>query len=179
MKQCKIHGPLEATDLKIGIYKGKKYKKCKKCELIRSRAYYKKKYQDKEFVALKNENDRKRWKENKETITKKRQTPESKAKRNQWYQDNVDKERTRYRKKQTKYKDELHDTYVKKVIQSGDKNLKFSNIPPQLVAFKRSLMLLKRGIRNKKIDNAGERVNENKEYRRVKRSYTGKLRKAK
>ena len=38
-KICKIHGELKEKDIKSGIYRNKKYRKCRMCENDRSKEY--------------------------------------------------------------------------------------------------------------------------------------------
>lgn len=163
-KICKVHGELQKSEIKSGIYRGKKYRKCKYCELERSRKYHTEKYNDPEWVKQKHAKDKKRWDEKKEQITEKRQTPESLQKRRDAYKKLAPRYREKCNKKQKEYRDTLHDHYVKKTIQNGDKSIKFDSIPESMVNLKRSLMMLRRGIKNKQISNIGEKKNEDKKY---------------
>lgn len=146
-KECKAHGVLAIENMKVGIYRGKRYIKCRFCENERARAYTKRKYNDPEFVKKKHERDKKRWEEKKEEITKKRQQPEALEKRRNAYHRNLDKYREECREKQQRYRDNLHTHYIKKIIKNDDKTIKFSAIPKEMVDLKRAIMQLKKGIK--------------------------------
>lgn len=162
IKTCSKHGDLEEKDVKQGVYKGKNYKKCRFCEIDRSRAYYKKMYEHANFVERKHEKDRLRWQEKKKEITKQRQTPEAQQKRREAYHAKKEHYNRHCKDKQKKYREELHDSYVRKVIQNGNKFLKLKDIPQPLIDLKRSLMLLNKGIKKRKNINFLEKNIENK-----------------
>lgn len=153
VKTCQKHGELKVEDLKQGIYKGKKYRKCKYCETERSREYTKKIYADKELLKKKHQAHKDRWKNLKEEITKRRQKPECLEKRREWYAKNIDSQREVSIKKGKEYRDKLHDTYIKKIIKGDNKNISHDDIPQSLVDLKRSLMLCRKSIKNKTILN--------------------------
>lgn len=164
IKICKKHGELSENDVRGGIYKGRKYIKCKQCETERSRIYSKKLYLDPDLVKIKHERDKARWENKKHEITLKRQQPDALEKRKEAYRKNIDKYRSFYKGKQKKYRDELHDTYIKKIIQNGNSLIRFDSISRQIVDLKRSLMILKKGIKTMKTNNMGETLDEDKKY---------------
>lgn len=147
VKICQIHGELSADQVKQGVYRGKKYKKCKQCEQARGVEYHKRLYADPEKAESKRAKDRAYWAENKEKVTAKRQLPERQAKRRETYKANQSHYNRLCKEKQQKYRDELHDHYIKKLIQNGDKSIKWDDIPPMMVEFKRTLIKLKKGIK--------------------------------
>lgn len=160
IKVCAKHGELSEKDVKQGVYKGKKYRKCKYCELERSRKYHGKMYENEEWVKKKHATDKERWEKKKEEIKLKRQKPSALEKRRLTYAENPDKYRTKCNDKQKEYRETLHDHYVKKCIQNNDKELKFNKIPQSMINLKRSLMMLKKGIKSSQIKNMGDKVNE-------------------
>ena len=154
MKTCKIHGELSPENIKSGVYRGKKYSKCRLCENERSRVYTKKIYADPELVAKKHARDKARWQTKKAEITAKWQTPEARAKRKAQYKEYAPRYRESCNQKQQQYRENLGDHYVKKLIQNGNKDIKFNLIPPALVELKRSVIQLKRAIKMKKVAGA-------------------------
>lgn len=173
VKICSKHGDLTEDDLKKGIYKGKRYRKCKHCELERSRAYHEQKYNDPEWVAEKHARDKKRWEEKKDEITKQRQSPEKMEMRRETYRRLAPRYRERCNAKQQEYRDTLHDHYIKKCIQNGDKSLRMNDIPKGMVELKRSIMILKKGIRKQQTDEVEMRLDEIKKHRTSKKSHSG------
>jgi hypothetical protein len=163
-KICKKHGKLSTENIKTGIYKSKRYYKCRLCEIERSRKYYSKMYQNPDFIIKKHEMDRLRWIEKKEEISEKRKTPEIVQKRKKSQKVYYNNNRKYYLEKQSFYKKNLSDCYVKKIIQNNDKSIKFSQIPKELVELKISLILFKKGIKNKSTLILEEKNNEDKEY---------------
>lgn len=151
VKICQIHGELSADQVKQGVYRGKKYKKCKQCEQARGVEYHKRLYADPEKAEAKRAKDRAYWAENKEKVSARRQLPERQAKRRETYKANQSHYNRNCKEKQQKYRDELHDHYIKKLIQNGDKSIKWEHIPPALVEFKRSLMQLKTTIKKQSL----------------------------
>lgn len=147
IKTCKIHGELKQNEIKSGIYKNKKYRKCLYCERERSRKYYSKKYEDNGFVEEKRGKDRKYWSENKAKITQRRRSNGALEKRREWYQDNILRERNRVTIKNKEYRNNLDDVYVKKIIRNGDPIIRSSHIPNSMVELKRAIMLVKRKIK--------------------------------
>lgn len=154
---CKKHGELKKDDIKSGKYRNKNYRKCRLCERDRARDYTKRVNADPEKRKHRLDKDKNYWKENKDAITKRRQQPEVLEKRRKWHKENAGRYAEGYKLKQQKYKQELHDAYVKKIIQNGNKDLKFNEIPPAMVELKRAVMSLKRGI--KLISNNNKRKN--------------------
>jgi hypothetical protein len=151
-KRCAKHGELSASQIKSGVYRGKKYNKCRKCENERF-----KKYRDKNAEKL-NEKDKAYWKENKPKITERRQAPERLAKRREWAQQNKDRYASYYAAKQKKYESELADPYIKKRIQNGNKLIRFDMIPNSLVELQRAIIKARRGIKSIQIQNKGEKI---------------------
>lgn len=161
IKTCTIHGELTAAQCKMGTYNDKPYVKCHACELERSRVYHKKKYEDPEWVEKKHAADKKHWEENKDAIIKRRQRPEARVKRKENYTKYNERHRNDCNKKQQQYRDTLHDHYMKKIIQNGDKSIKFDDIPDAMVELKRATMMIKRGIKQKRTINKTEKyINE-------------------
>ena len=170
VKVCKIHGDLVEQDVQQGVYKGKKYKKCKLCELDRSRRYHAEKYQDEEWVKEKHERDRQRWIEKKDEITEKRQQPEARLKRRETYQKYYEAGHREYcKEKQKVYRETLHDSYVKKCIQDGDKSLRMADIPQSMIELKRSIMMLKKGVRQQQIMTKEVKIYESNEHGTIKK----------
>jgi len=158
--KCKIHGELAESEIKHGVYRSKKYRKCSHCELERSRKYHAKKYKDEEWVKEKHERDKKRWEEKKAEITLKRQNPESLAKRRAAYKKLAERYRDKCNAKQKEYRETLHDHYVKKIIQNGDKSIRIADIPPGMVMLKRAIMQAKKAIKIQNTLNTGKKVYE-------------------
>ena len=146
-KTCKNHGILTEKDIRGGIYKGKKYWKCRQCELDRSRKYHTKMRTDNDWVVNKRKSDKDRWERKKPQIVAKRKTTEFLEQRRKWYEENITRERERYKIINQNQRKELSDNYVKKSIQNGDYKLKFNLIPNSLVELKRAIMLARRKIK--------------------------------
>lgn len=165
IKVCKKHGNLTVEQLDTGIYKGKKYYKCKKCEKQRKKLYWEKKYQDSEYMNKKKKRDNARWKLKKNEITEKRKTSEARHKRKIFYQENIEKYRGLYKVKQKHYRENLHDSYVRRIIQDGEKSIKFKMITPEMINLKRAIILLRRGIKNEIKNKIGGKLDGNKKRR--------------
>lgn len=148
VKRCSKHGDLKRSDLKTGIYRGKQYRKCKHCELDRSRKYRANVLLDEQKHEKMKEKDRNYWAQRKAEISERRRSPEALQKRREWHNKEENRERynEKYRVRQRQYREELSDTYVRRIIQNGDKNIKFCAITQSMIEFKRSLIGLKRGI---------------------------------
>lgn len=149
IKVCPKHGDLIQDDIKVWKYKNKTYRRCKKCISEKNSRYQEKMRNNAEWVAKKKEKDNARWSANKQQITEKRRQPEALKLRKEWYQENKERLCPTYREKQINYRKSLHDTYIRKIIQAGDKSLKFSNIPQSLVDFKRTIMQAKKFLQAK------------------------------
>jgi hypothetical protein len=160
-KICKIHGELSPDLIKSGVYKGKPYRKCKQCEYERGVIYHKKQREDIEKLEAKRLKDKAYWEANKTKIKERRLTPESQARRKASYPIYNERYRTKYKEKQAEYRDNLHDSYIKKLIQNGDKNIKIDSIPQSIIEFKRSLIKLKKGIKTENINQVKGKINEN------------------
>jgi len=167
LKICSKHGELNESGVRGGVYKGKKYLKCRQCEIDRAREYTKKIYEDAEKIKKKHANDKKRWETKKNEITLQRQKPESLEKRRDAYKKLAPRYREKCNEKQKKYREELHDSYVKKVIQNGNKSIKFDAIPQGMINLKRSIMMLKKSISRKNI--IGDNVDDHKECGTIKK----------
>jgi hypothetical protein len=159
-KNCKIHGDISGDDIYDKTFKSKRIIKCKLCIKIKNDKYYKKVYQDENKVAEKKQRDKDRWKERKTEITAKRKQPEALAKRRDAYQKNIEKYRTKCNEKQKIYREQLHDVYIKKIIQNGDKNIPLDRIPRSLIEFKRAIIRFKKGITQTIIINKVEKSYE-------------------
>lgn len=160
IKKCAKHGDLIAKDVKAGIYKGKKYKKCRKCENERVKKYYAKLYSDPETHNKLKEKDKAYWKENKEKIKEKRLKNGDAESRRKAYKKYLPRYREHCNAKQKQYREELHDTYIRKIIQNGDKNITFDMIPQSMVNLKRTIMLAKKAIARKFQENLKEKINK-------------------
>lgn len=145
-KTCSKHGELKRADIKTGIYRGKRYIKCRLCELERSREYSKRIYGDENLHEAKKQKDRDYWKEKKDEITQRRKKPEALQKRRDWHNENKERYNAIYRERQREYREGLADTYVRRIIRNNDKNLSFSAIPESMLDLKRALMALKREL---------------------------------
>jgi hypothetical protein len=157
---CKVHGALTEASIKKGIYRGKPYRKCLACELARSRAYHKKKYADPEYIKKKHARDKARWEAKKPEIKAKRATPEAKAKRREAYKVLAPRYREKFNATQRVYRETLHDSYIRKMIQDGNKELKFADIPQSLVNFKRTLILARKRMKNFNITTRMENITD-------------------
>lgn len=120
-------------EIKESICRGRKYIKCRICERERARIYYN---NNKE---KRNAADRKYFAENKEAILAKRKANPL-IRRRYYYNDYS-------REKQNQYRDELHDSYIKKLIKNDDKNMSTDDIPAELIDLKRSVVQIKRTIK--------------------------------
>jgi hypothetical protein len=163
-KTCKIHGELTQKDIKSGIYRGKKYVKCRPCEIERSRKYHAKKYQDEEWVKEKHKRDQIRWETKKEEITKKRQTPEAMEKRRASYARHNELYRESYIKKQRNYRENLHDSYIKRLVRNGKKEADSVPLPQSMIDFKKVLITAKRRIKELRNKKVGEDFYVTKKY---------------
>lgn len=148
IKICKKHGDLTIKDLKTGIYKGKKYKKCKKCELERSRVYREKLYSDPATHEKEKQRNKKYWEENKQEIKQRRIKNNDPEKRRNQYKKYATKYRDYCNSKQKEYRENLHDSYIRKIIQNGDKNIPLMSIPPGMIKLKRAIIMARKAIRN-------------------------------
>ena len=154
-KTCTIHGDLSEKEIKSGVYRGKKYYKCRHCEIERSRKYHAKKYQDKDWVNAKHAKDKARWETKKEEIKKKRKTPEAMQKRRKTYAAHNEKYRESYIKKQRNYRDTLHDSYIKRLVRNGKKEADSFPLPKSMIEFKKAILLAKRKIKQIRNDKIG------------------------
>jgi hypothetical protein len=172
-KKCKVHGDLTTlAQLKCGVYKGKKYKKCRQCENERV-----KKFAEKNRDKLRAK-DRKYWSEKKEEITKRRQAPDKLAKRREWGKENKEKYAPYYREKQLKYKMTLADPYIKKRIQNGNKDILWDQITPGMVELQRAIFKAKGAIKIKQLKEKTKKNDETIKRGAAKRLRTGVTRKA-
>lgn len=131
---CKEHGELTEEKIKISTTRGKKYMKCRACENVRARAYHLKNKEKR------NEKAKQYYEKNKEMITAKRKAKPQTIIRKYAYPDYT-------RDKQNQYRQELNDTYIKKLIKNDDKNISHDDIPAELVDLKRSVVQMKRTIK--------------------------------
>jgi hypothetical protein len=147
VKICKIHGELTIDQCKTGIYRNRRYIKCRPCEVERSRRYMEKKYADPAWVEKKHEYDKKQWQLNKDYRTEQRRTPEAIARRRAWFERNKQRGYEYRLKKQKEYRETLHDHYVNKNLLTRQKGVKFASIPKEITELKRILMLINREIK--------------------------------
>jgi hypothetical protein len=165
IKNCKVHGDVSNDDIYIkryrknGIWKHTIY--CKKCIHAKNAKYYDKKMQNPDYVAKKKELDKKRWLNKKPEITEKRRQPERLAKRRDAYYAKQEYYQEKCSAKQKKYRENLHDSYIRRLIQDGNKELKFAAIPDSLVRFKRTLMQCKKAIKSAQQENLKGKIEEN------------------
>lgn len=145
VKTCIHHGDLHGNQVRPMPYKGKKILKCIQCEQLRSQ-----KYADKNRDKLR-EKDKKYWKENKSKIIERRKEPEKIARRKDWMTRNKIRYAEFYKEKQTRYRNELADTYVKRKIIGNNRYLRAKDIPPIMVELSRANIILKRKINEKRI----------------------------
>lgn len=148
LKICKKHGELTKEDLKTGVYKGKKYRKCKKCESERVKEYYKKIYADTEKHAKLKQKDKDYWSKNKDSIKKRRVENDDPGKRREQYKKYAPRYREKCNEKQKEYRETLSDVYMRKIIQCGNKNIPLMSIPQSMIKLKRTIMLAKKSIKN-------------------------------
>lgn len=103
--------------------------------------------QNPENVKKKRERDNKRYQENIDAIKAKRQSPEAKAKRRQWYKDHAPEYRAKFKAKQQKYRDNLEDPYVIRAIKNNNKVFTGVKFSKAMLDFKRTLLQAKRALR--------------------------------
>ncbi len=156
-KECKYHGLVSGENVYDRTYKGRRIIKCKLCINDKNKKYYDKLYQDDLKAQAKRDKDNKYWKDNKEKITEKRKAPARLALRRDAYHRNADYYREKCNAKQKAYRENLHDSYIKKIIQDGDKNISFNDIPQSLIDFKRTIMNFKKSIRETIIQKKAEK----------------------
>lgn len=144
IKICAKHGE---QNYKVWPYKNKLMKRCRLCLHEKNKRYQAKIKNDPLRLEENRARHREYWAENKETIKKKRDTPERKEKERLTRRTHFNKYREQYKAKQQHYRDNLSDTYVKRILQGGNKDLKFNDIPEPLVEAKRAVMLLKKGLK--------------------------------
>lgn len=143
-KTCKIHGELTPDLIQSLVNKrGYPFTRCRLCERERNKRY---RIQNREKIR---ERERQYWENNKEAIKEKR-ILNNHMTSTDCYHANPKKYREHYRAVQKKYRDELHDSYVKKCLQDGNKELKFDDFSPDMVELKRSVMQLKRETKKTK-----------------------------
>jgi len=151
---------LTAKDVKTGIYKGKRYKKCRQCEHERVKKYYAKIYADPDSYNKLKEKDKTYWKENKDKIKERRIKNDDAESRRKTYKKYAPRYREKCNTKQKQYREELHDTYIRKMIQNGDKNITFDMIPQSMVNLKRTILLAKKAIARNMQSNLKEKNNK-------------------
>jgi hypothetical protein len=154
IKNCKYHGNLYIGDIiKKGTNsKGIQTYRCKKCMHILHKNHYEnnkdkvkkahKEYREKDpqkYREICNKSKRKMYSLDKEKYQKRqldwdKNNPDMKSKRQKRYKDKAVKE--------------LNDIYVKQHLVAGT-GLKHADIPQELVELKRTMMLLKRNIKDK------------------------------
>ncbi len=147
VKTCNKHGDLTLKDLKVGIYKGKQYKKCRKCEIERSREYYKKLKADPDAQKRLRKKDKDYWENNKEKIKERRIKNNDPAKRREQYKKLAPRYRENCNLKQKEYRENLSDTYMRRIIQNGNKSIPLMSIPQGMLKLKRAIMLGKKEIK--------------------------------
>ena len=152
IKTCKIHGDLTLKDLKIGKYKNKTYRKCHKCELDRSKKYYAKIFADIDLRDKKRKKDHDYWENNKDKIKKRRKENFDKIKNNEQREKYSTYYKSHWNEKQKSYRNDLHDTYLKRLIQNGNKNIPLHSIPKEMIELKRSLVKVKRFMKFMRIN---------------------------
>lgn len=168
VKNCQKHGQLILSQVHVYKYKGRTLRQCLLCKRDRSRKHY----ADPFNREKKNTKDRQHWAENKETITKRRQDGNYNDNRRKAYHKNPERYREASNVKQQVYRDNLHDTYIKRIIQNGDKNIPLDSIPDGMVKLKRAIMMLKKGIRNKQTSNLKRKLHGNKKHRTTTRVHS-------
>lgn len=161
VKNCGKHGQLTLDQVHVYQYKGRTLRQCLQCKRDRARKHYDNPINREK----KNEKDRQHWAENKETITKRRKEGDYNENRRKYYQKNIEKYREICNEKQKVYRENMHSTYVRKIIQNGDKDIPLGLIPDSMVELKRSIMMLKKGIRNRSTIKLKERINVDKKHR--------------
>lgn len=167
-KTCLVHGVLKASDIKSGVYRGKKYNKCRLCDNERSKRRYDAIHKDAELHQKEKQRHKDYWAKNKTKIAQQRIARDEPAKRRETYQKYAPRYRAKCNAKQKEYREQLHDTYIRKMIQDGNKELKFSDIPQSLVEFKRSLILMRKKMKEFNINQRMEKyTDEQAEKRRA------------
>jgi len=147
IKVCKKHGDLTINDLSIGVYKNKKYQRCKQCAKDRCAIYNKKINENEILNEIKKQKNKDYWANNKDKIKQRRIKncdPEKKREQHKKYASYYNKH---WNKKQKEYRENLSDTYIRRVIQNGDKNIKLMSIPEGMIKLKRSIILARRSIK--------------------------------
>lgn len=145
MKVCKKHGYLTEDKIKSGIYKGKKYRKCRECENERAKVYVAK---NKEKIKVK---EKAYWTKNKEKIQEKRALPENIEKNKKWREANKGKYNEHHKIKQREYRAELADTYIRRKIINGNQYIHAQDIPDTMVDLARANIHAKRRMYELKI----------------------------
>lgn len=163
-KTCKHHGELPENEIHQGIYKGKKYWQCKICKRERLRKrYHEKVLKDEELLAQKREKDRLYWAENKDKIKKRRIKNNDSETRRAAYKRMQPFYNRKCKDKQQKYRDELHPSYIKKLIRGdkGTKNYKpIKEIPSSFIDLKATLVTFKRKVNQKYLQEKTGRYND-------------------
>lgn len=144
-RRCGKHGDLTIEHVAVTQYKGKTQYQCRQCNRERARKHY----ANPEKRAKKQEKDRKYWEENKKAIMERRKRTQCNDKRRLAYCRNADAYRQQCNAKQAEYRRTLSDSYIKKLIQNGDKEIKFEDIPDSLVRLAREKVRLRREIKRK------------------------------
>jgi len=164
VKSCSKHGPLTETDIRIDTWKNKVYRRCKKCIYEKNLKYFSKQATNEEYMKKKRERDALYWIKNKDEIMKKRVARDDNGKRRESYKINAEKYREIYKIKQQTYRDNLSDSYIRKIIQNGNKDIKFKDIPQALIECKRSCILLKKALKKITVleKNTGDMKDANK-----------------
>jgi hypothetical protein len=103
-------------------------------------------------IEKRKEKERLRWLKNKAEITLRRQTPEAKAKRREWYDKHKLRLRQYYKMIGQMQRDTLHPTYVKKIL-AQEFGLSAKEIANEMVLLKRYVLFINRKANNSKIDN--------------------------
>ena len=160
IKTCKKHGNLTRDKcIKAKVNKnGTQGYRCKLCmQELHKKHYqankdkvleYQREYRAKNAEKIKESKQKyakKLWEENKDN-------PEFREKHRQrdreWRKRNASAERARDKRYSARIISELGDSYVRDKLKKGT-NLKSQDIPPELIDFKRTIMLTKRLIRHK------------------------------
>lgn len=152
MKTCTKHGILTEDKIYTWKYKGKTMRRCHQCILDKNKRAHDIWMQNPENVKKKRERDNERYKNKRAEIVAKRQSPEGKAKRRQWYKEHAPEYQAKYKKKQKAYRDNLDDAYIKRVIRNNDKRLNGIELPQSMIDFKRTLLEVKRRVKLNKLN---------------------------
>lgn len=165
VKHCIHHGDLTMVQCYQRNYTSKAglpkvYLECQQCCITRSKIYRASKADDPRYQAMKVARDARGWVRRKAELQTKRQTPEYRAKVREWYKRNSSLVCPRVAAKNKQYRDDLHDTYIRKRIQDDDKTIKWGDIPQPLIRYKRTLIELKRRIKAIKKLNAAKYLQE-------------------